>query len=123
MHVLTEVIVPGPRTTAYGRGGRLAERAIPRSYDYWGIGGIWGGLFASLDLTSVDDRWPDALPVGYLPAPLPDDLIPGALVTPRAGWLRSPPGDSYAPAWIARVNRLIDKYRGGHTLVIFDAHC
>lgn len=58
-----------------------------------------------------------------LPAPIPERLVPAVLLTPRAAWLWAPTGGTLAPAWTARVNRLIDKHRAGHSLVVFDAHC
>ncbi len=61
--------------------------------------------------------------MGKLPRPIPGELVPHALVTPRAAFLWSPIEDEKREARVERVNRLLDKHRGGQTLVLFDAHC
>lgn len=68
------------------------------------------------------DRWPDAIPASRLPSPLPEEVIPVALVTPRGGFLWKPLDRRKRSTWARRVNRLIDRYRGGHSVVMMDAH-
>jgi hypothetical protein len=53
---------------------------------------------------------------------LPELLIPAALVTPRGAFLWQPVDGRRASTWRKRVNRLVDQYRGGHTVVFIDAH-
>ena len=123
MHVYTAVIVRGPRTTAYGRASRLLGRAAPRYFDHHGVGATFEGRLVALGLVPADDPWTEAVSVSRLPSPVPEGLVPGALVTPRAAWIWSPLEDGHEDRWASRVNALIDRHRGGHTLVVCDAHC
>lgn len=59
-----------------------------------------------------------------LPSPLPERLIPAALVTPDGRWRCHPSrwrqGD---PRWSRWINATVDRYRGGHCVVVADCHC
>jgi hypothetical protein len=123
MHVFTLVITPGSRTTSYSRASRLVQRASSQGFDYWYAGGRFAGRLQQLGLVPPNDPWPDAIPASRLPTPLPLLLVPPALVTPRGAWLWRPLDDGKASAWAHRVNRLVDQYRGGHSVVLMDAHC
>ncbi|MGI9021546.1 MAG: hypothetical protein ACR2G3_12655 [Solirubrobacterales bacterium] len=123
MHVPTLVITPGSRARSYQRASRLVERAASQGFDYWRIGGLFDGELDELALVAADDRWPHAVPASRLPSPLPARLIPVALVTPKGAFLWKPLDEAKAEAWRTRVNRLVDQYRGGHTVVLMDGHC
>lgn len=125
MHTFTLVIVPGSRTTAYNRAGHLIARTANRGVDYYDAGGRWSGRLQELGLVPADDPWPEAIPVSRIPQPVPDRLIPITFITPRGAWLWRPVEETKKTeaAWVARVNRLVDKYRGGHTAVMVDVHC
>lgn len=124
MHVFTAVITPGSRGTAYKRASRLIGRAASQGFDYWYVGGRFEDRLLTAGLLQPGDPWPEAIPITRLPRPLPLDLVPAALVTPRAGWLWAPlQGGRSNEGWRARVERLLSKYSPGHTLVLFDAHC
>ena len=124
MHALALVIVPGGRGTAYGKADRLLGRTAPGYVDYWGFGGRFRGRLRALKLVPDGHAWPEAIPVSRVPKPVPDELLPVVLVTPRGAWVWEPvvPGEAARAEWIARVNRLVTKYRGGHTAVILDVH-
>lgn len=123
MHVFTLVITPGSRGTSYGRASRLLTRAASRGFDRWGPGGRFAGRLQELELVLAGDPWPEAIPASRLPSPLPELLIPAALVTPRGAFLWRPVDGRRASTWRRRVNRLVDQYRSGHTVVFMDAHC
>lgn len=124
MHSFGLVIVPGSRGTAYERVQRLMLRSFPNGVDGWRPGGRFDERLPELGLTSVDDPRPDAVPVSFLPSPIPDTLVPSIFITPRGAWLWS--GGTITKreqrAWAERINRLVDKYRGGHTAVVLDIH-
>ncbi len=123
MHVFTLVICPGGRDTAYERAYELYGRAANQGFDYWGPGGRFSGRLADFGLNSARDVWPEAIEADRLPSPLPDLLMPPALITPRGAFLWRPLDDRKAQAWSDRVNRLVDNYRSGHTVVLMDGHC
>lgn len=123
MHIATLVITPGSRGSSYARADRLLFKAANDGFDYSRLPGIWGEVLRDLELLPTDDPWPYAIPTSRLPAPIPTELVPAALVTPRGAFLWKPIEEAEARAWERRVNRLIDKYRGGHTIVLLDAHC
>lgn len=59
-----------------------------------------------------------------LPSPLPESMIPAALITPMGDWrLRPPAWKQGDPRWSRWVNETIDRHRGGHCVVIADCHC
>lgn len=123
MHVLTLVICPGDRSSAYEQAGELYGRAANQGFDYWYPGGRFSGRLADLGLLPEGDEWPDAIESHRLPSPLPAALVPPALITPRGAFLWRPLDEREAEAWAHRVNRLVDKYRADHTVVLMDGHC
>ncbi|MEJ7893344.1 MAG: hypothetical protein WKF94_11960 [Solirubrobacteraceae bacterium] len=123
MHVFTVVITPGSRGTAYERAYRLSSRAAAESFDWWMVGGRFSGRLQELGLLPADDPWSEAIPASRLPSPLPNLLVPPALITPKGAFLWEPLRGPKATTWTQRVNRLIDQYRGGHTVVLMDGHC
>lgn len=50
--------------------------------------------------------------------------MPVIVVTPRGRWLWEPLEEDEAvrAQWLARLNRIIGKYSGGHTAVLMDVH-
>lgn len=59
-----------------------------------------------------------------LPSPLPDDLVPLAYVTPEAVWHERPLAwDRDGGEWAREVKEVVDRYRGGHCVVLADCHC
>lgn len=120
---MTLVIAPGYRERAFKRAFRLAHEAAGDSFDYWLDGGRFGGALKELGLVPEADDLPETLPASRLPSPLPDLLIPHAVVTPKGAFIWSPLDRAKRTEWPPRVNRLIDRHRGGHTIVILDGHC
>lgn len=123
MHVPTLVIVPGPRRSAYDRAYDLYGEAANRGFDYWRAGGLFHGALQECGLVPADDEWPHAVLTSRLPSPIPDILQPAALITPRGAFLWRPIDRDEWPLFDARINRLIDQCRGGHTVVLMDGHC
>ena len=70
---------------------------------------------ADIDLTRL---------ISSLPRPLDESMLPAALVTPEGRWRWRPvkweQGD---PRWSRWVNRTVNRYRGGHCVVVADCHC
>lgn len=59
-----------------------------------------------------------------LPSPLPDTIVPAALVTPDGSWrMRPSTWEQGDPRWARWVNERVDRYRGGHCVVVADCHC
>ena len=58
-----------------------------------------------------------------LPSPVPDSVIPAALITPEGRWRMRPAswgqGDQRWSRWVSQT---IDRYRGGHCVVVADCH-
>ena len=58
-----------------------------------------------------------------LPSPVPETVIPAALITPDGRWRFRPVGwGRDDPRWSRWVNERIDRYRGGHCVVVADCH-
>lgn len=78
MHILTFVIVPGPESSAPGKARDLMHKAIPRYFDYYGLGGRFGERFYG---PAAYDRPGDlgyVIAADQLPVPLTPPLIPYA---------------------------------------------
>lgn len=70
-----------------------------------------------------DQRHMVALTSG-LPSPLPDAIVPAALVTPDAMWQWRPTDwEQGDPRWTDRVTSYLERHRGGHCVVVADCHC
>jgi hypothetical protein len=58
-----------------------------------------------------------------LPSPLPESMIPAALVDPGGRWrMRPATWDDGDPRWVDWVNAAVDRHRGGHCAVVADCH-
>lgn len=123
MHVPTLVIVPGPRRCAYERAYALYGEAANSGFDYWRAGGRFHAALQECGLVPADDKWPHAVLTSGLPSPIPEILQPAALITPKGAFLWRPIDRSEWSNFNARVDRLVDRHRGGHTLVLMDGHC
>ncbi len=70
---------------------------------------------AEIDLTRLTSS---------LPTPLDAAMIPAALVTPEGRWRWRPAAwEQGDPRWSKWINQTIDRYRGGHCVVVADCHC
>ena len=121
MHVYTLVITKGPRRSAAARANRLLAEAVPRGTDYWGHGGRFEGKLLPAQPPGPG-RIPDVELTARLPSPLPDSVIPAALVTPDGKWRWRGLDAHSEKQWPSVVNGLIDDHRGGHSISGFDCH-
>jgi hypothetical protein len=59
-----------------------------------------------------------------LPSPVPATMIPRALISPDGRWrIRPATWEQGDARWSRWVDATIDRYRGGHCVVVADCHC
>ena len=110
---------------SYARASQLVADSGSETFDYIGFGSPVFGDFADRGLVPAETHWRAAMPVADMPESVPDDLVPALLISPRGArmWQPLDSGEETTAKWRSRVNRIIDEYRDGHTVVLVDAHC
>jgi hypothetical protein len=119
VHVFTLVITAGQRRTAQRKAA--ATLATLRGIDYFRFFGHWDERLVHArpdDPENVDQ----VELISRLPSPLPESMIPALYVLPTGRWRWHPSTESDRPRWIRQVNRVVDRHRGGHCIVIADVH-
>jgi hypothetical protein len=94
----------------------------------WDFREAFGGSTFDPDEEPETKRRPDPYKdmvalTSTLPSPVPETLIPAAVIRPEGRWrIRPVKWEQHDPRWDRWVNQTIDRYRGGHCVVVADCH-